>query len=181
MRLLQDSYQIQTETLDSWFSELIWVSYIHYEWRLVLMLIKWPYIVYHMLCNSRQQGSPKHCCEVGGSIPGCEISSLNDWKLARWSTSSCGFGFGLLAFCPKRIKIKLLWPILCCEWMCVVCMHGVVHVWKGMFWVEICAHMKPPYHRLVTMCCPSSESVTRILDWSIQRSCTICLSFLYSF
>jgi hypothetical protein len=27
--------------------------------------------------------------EVGGSIPDCEISSLLDRKLARWSTASC--------------------------------------------------------------------------------------------
>jgi hypothetical protein len=27
--------------------------------------------------------------EVGGSNPGCEISSLLDGKLARWSTASC--------------------------------------------------------------------------------------------
>ena len=27
--------------------------------------------------------------EVGGSIVGCEISSLLDGKLARWSTASC--------------------------------------------------------------------------------------------
>jgi hypothetical protein len=27
--------------------------------------------------------------EVGGSNPGCEISSLPDIKLVRWSTASC--------------------------------------------------------------------------------------------
>ena len=27
--------------------------------------------------------------EVGSSVPGCEISSLRDGKLVKWSTTSC--------------------------------------------------------------------------------------------
>ena len=41
--------------------------------------------------------------EVGGSIPGCEISSLLDKKMARWSTASCALG---LACQPSVLKSK---------------------------------------------------------------------------
>jgi hypothetical protein len=41
--------------------------------------------------------------EVGGSNPGCEISSLPDGKLARWSTASCALE---LAFWPSLSKKK---------------------------------------------------------------------------
>ena len=41
--------------------------------------------------------------EVGDSIPGCEISSLPDRKLARWSTASCALA---LASRPSVLKIK---------------------------------------------------------------------------
>ena len=44
--------------------------------------------------------------EVGGSIPGCEISSLLDIKLARRSTTSCAFGAGMSAFCLKKRRKK---------------------------------------------------------------------------
>ena len=41
--------------------------------------------------------------EVGGSNPGCEISSLLDGKLARWSTASCA---SVLACWPSVSKKK---------------------------------------------------------------------------
>ena len=41
--------------------------------------------------------------EVGGSNPGCEISSLPDGTLARWSTASCALA---LAYWPSISKIK---------------------------------------------------------------------------
>ena len=41
--------------------------------------------------------------EVGGSTPGCGISSLPDIKLARWSTASCVLA---LACQPSIFKIK---------------------------------------------------------------------------
>jgi hypothetical protein len=41
--------------------------------------------------------------EVGGSNPGCEIFSLLDGKLARWSTASCALA---LAYPPYVSKIK---------------------------------------------------------------------------
>jgi hypothetical protein len=39
--------------------------------------------------------------EVGGSIPGCEISSLLDGNLAKLSIASC---VDLSALCLKQIK-----------------------------------------------------------------------------
>ena len=42
--------------------------------------------------------------EVGGLIPGCEISSLLDRKLARWSTASCAL---VLACRPSVSKMKI--------------------------------------------------------------------------
>ena len=80
------------------------------KWRFVLMLIRWPYIVYHVLCNFRQQGSPKHCREVGGLIHGYEISSLFDWKLARWF--SCALALAYRPSVPKKNKN-------CCGQFCV--------------------------------------------------------------
>jgi hypothetical protein len=53
--------------------------------------------------------------EVGGSIPGCEISSLCDRKVAMWSTASCALALacwpvGLLSKEKKRKrKIKRTW------------------------------------------------------------------------
>ena len=41
--------------------------------------------------------------EVDGSFPGCEISSLLDGKLARWSTASCALA---LACRPSGSKNK---------------------------------------------------------------------------
>jgi len=41
--------------------------------------------------------------EVGGSIPACEISSLLDEKLAKWSTTSCALA---LACRPSVSKKK---------------------------------------------------------------------------
>ena len=43
--------------------------------------------------------------EVGGLIPGCEISSMLERDLAMQSTASCAFGDGMLVFCLKT-KIK---------------------------------------------------------------------------
>ena len=40
--------------------------------------------------------------EVGGSIPGCEISSLIDGKLARWSTASCALALTCQPSISKR-------------------------------------------------------------------------------
>jgi hypothetical protein len=48
--------------------------------------------------------------EVGGSIPDCEISSLPDGKLARWSTASCAL---VLACQPSVLKYKR--KKSCCE------------------------------------------------------------------
>jgi hypothetical protein len=38
-------------------------------------------------------GIPKSNEEIGGSIHGCEISSLHDGKLARSSTASCALAW----------------------------------------------------------------------------------------
>ena len=43
--------------------------------------------------------------EVGGSIPGCEISSLLDIRLARWSTASCA----LTLACRLSISFFQVW------------------------------------------------------------------------
>jgi hypothetical protein len=40
--------------------------------------------------------------EVGGSIPGCEISSLLDGKLAKWSTASCALALAQQPFVSKK-------------------------------------------------------------------------------
>jgi hypothetical protein len=42
--------------------------------------------------------------EVGGSIPGCEISSLSDGKLARWSTASCALALACQPSITKKEK-----------------------------------------------------------------------------
>jgi hypothetical protein len=42
--------------------------------------------------------------KVGGSIPGCEISSLLDGKLAKWSTISCASVQGLQKQNKKTIE-----------------------------------------------------------------------------
>jgi hypothetical protein len=42
--------------------------------------------------------------EVGGSIPGYEISSLSDEKLARWSTATCKLTLALA--CQPSVKKK---------------------------------------------------------------------------
>ena len=44
--------------------------------------------------------------EVGGSIPGCEISSLLDKKLVRWSIVSCALAAVRLPKNKKRKKKK---------------------------------------------------------------------------
>jgi hypothetical protein len=44
---------------------------------------------------------PKLKEEVGGSNPGCEISSLLNGKLAKWSTTSCAL---VLAYRPSISK-----------------------------------------------------------------------------
>ena len=52
--------------------------------------------------------------EVGGSIPGCEISSQLDKELARWSTAS----YALVLACRHSISTKkktpMIYPILTC-------------------------------------------------------------------
>ena len=44
--------------------------------------------------------------EVGGSNPGCEISSLPDRKLARWSTASCALAMACQPSISKRKEKK---------------------------------------------------------------------------
>jgi hypothetical protein len=44
--------------------------------------------------------------EVGGSIPGNEISSLPDGKLAKWSIASCALAFNYRTFVSKEEKRK---------------------------------------------------------------------------
>jgi hypothetical protein len=44
--------------------------------------------------------------EVGNSIPGCEISSLLDGKLARWSTASCALALACRPSVSKKEKEK---------------------------------------------------------------------------
>ena len=44
--------------------------------------------------------------EVGGSIPGCEISSLLDKKLVRWSIVSCALAAVRLPIKKKKEKRK---------------------------------------------------------------------------
>jgi len=39
--------------------------------------------------------------EVGGSIPGCEISSLHDGKIVGWSTTSCALALACRPFVSK--------------------------------------------------------------------------------
>ena len=50
------------------------------------------------------EGYPNLKEEVGGLNPGCEISSLLDGKLARWSLPPV-LGVGLLAFCLKKKEL----------------------------------------------------------------------------
>ena len=45
--------------------------------------------------------------DVGGSIPGCEISSLLDRKLARWSTASCALDLVCRPSASKKEKKEL--------------------------------------------------------------------------
>ena len=58
------------------------------------------------------EGYPNLKEEVGGSNPGCEISSLLDGKLARWLIASCAWRWpvGLLSQ-KKKKKLSLI-----CEW-----------------------------------------------------------------
>jgi hypothetical protein len=42
--------------------------------------------------------------EVGGPIPSCEISSLLDGKLVRWSTTSCALALACQPFVSKINK-----------------------------------------------------------------------------
>ena len=44
--------------------------------------------------------------EVDSSIPSCEISSLLDKKLARWSTASCALALACWPLVSKSLKIK---------------------------------------------------------------------------
>jgi len=45
--------------------------------------------------------------EVGGLIPGCEISSLPDGNLARWSTASYALALATLHdFVTKQITMR---------------------------------------------------------------------------
>ena len=43
--------------------------------------------------------------EVGGLIPNCEISSLFDIKLARWSTASCALVLACRYHVSKKKKM----------------------------------------------------------------------------
>ena len=42
--------------------------------------------------------------EIGDLIPGCENSSLNDIKLAKWSIALMCFGVGMSALCLTKRK-----------------------------------------------------------------------------
>ena len=42
--------------------------------------------------------------EVGGSISGCELSSLPDGKLVRWSTASCALVLAYQTFVSTKKK-----------------------------------------------------------------------------
>jgi hypothetical protein len=53
------------------------------------------------------EGYPNLKEEVGGSIPGYEISSLSDEKLARWSTASCTLALACQPFVKKKAWKKL--------------------------------------------------------------------------
>jgi hypothetical protein len=44
--------------------------------------------------------------EVGNSIPGCEISSLPDRKLARWSITSCALALACRPSVSKKKQKK---------------------------------------------------------------------------
>ena len=44
------------------------------------------------------EGYPNLKEEVGGSDPGCEISSLPDRELAKWSTASCALALACRPF-----------------------------------------------------------------------------------
>jgi hypothetical protein len=48
--------------------------------------------------------------EVGGSNPGCEISSLPNGKLVWWSTTSCALALAYWPFVSKN-KIKM-WTLV---------------------------------------------------------------------
>ena len=50
------------------------------------------------------EGYPNFKEEVGGSNPGCEISSLLDGKLARWSTASCAWRWPVSLLSQKKFK-----------------------------------------------------------------------------
>ena len=44
--------------------------------------------------------------EVGGAIPGCEISSLLDKKFARWLTASCALALACWPFVSQKKRRK---------------------------------------------------------------------------
>ena len=50
--------------------------------------------------------------KVGILIPGCEISSLLDRKLARWSTALCALALGCRPSISKKEKKKTNWDIV---------------------------------------------------------------------
>ena len=50
--------------------------------------------------------------EVGRSIPGCEISSLLDEKLATWSTASCALALACWSSLSKKEKKKNRFPYM---------------------------------------------------------------------
>ena len=66
------------------------------------------------------EGYPNLKEEVDGSNPGCEISSLLDEKLARWSTASCAWRWPIALLSQKKIlneeertvKNEWLWQTL---------------------------------------------------------------------
>ena len=45
--------------------------------------------------------------EVGGSNPSCEISSLLDGKLTRWSTASCALALACWPFVSQKKKEEI--------------------------------------------------------------------------
>ena len=59
--------------------------------------------------------------EVGGSNPGCEISSLLDGNLVRWSTASCALALACRPSVSKKKKKRI--RVTSVEW-----------TWLGLEW-----------------------------------------------
>ena len=54
------------------------------------------------------EGYPNLKEEVGGSNPGCEISSLLDKKLVRWSIASCAWHWPIGLLSQRRRRRRRL-------------------------------------------------------------------------